>query len=216
MDQIHKLYQLNVELEGLLRVLEQRDSASARRLIKEKFDIYAAALNSFLSGTPSKNNSTADVSLNQAVEATEGLLRKANQIEVKDQEAVDGEVESEMDAAVSAIERGRAKSAATVSAGYAAGSQYSKPAGEPIKVDEMLSRRESADLRRAFTLNDKYRFRRELFGGNEDDFNHTIDLIVSMDSFDEARNYLLGDLCWDPESDAVQDFLTILGHHFNA
>ena len=85
-----------------------------------------------------------------------------------------------------------------------------------LKLDEMLSARQSADLSKAFTLNDKYRFRRELFGGSDSDFSQTIGLIVQMNSYEEARDYLLHDLCWDSHNEAVEDFLTIIKRHFQA
>lgn len=196
MDNIKQLYQLNVELEGLLRVLEQRDSQEARDLLARKFAAYSDAINSLLNGAP------ADQTIAAATAATQDILTDANAVEVKDQEAVGAEVEPEDEAAEQAIAREQQKDAA-------------EPA-KPIKLDEMLSARQSADLSKAFTLNDKYRFRRELFGGNDADFSNTINLIVSMNSYEEARDYLLHDLCWDQNNETVEDFLTIIKRHFQA
>ena len=84
-----------------------------------------------------------------------------------------------------------------------------------VAVDEMPVRRETPDLRRAFTLNDKFLFRRELFGDSDAEFADTLDLLGAMGSLDEAREYLIQDLQWDEENPVVADFLAIVTNHFN-
>lgn len=83
-----------------------------------------------------------------------------------------------------------------------------------IRVDEMLSRRTSADLRRAFTLNDKYRFRRELFGNSDAALNDTLEMVSAMKSVDEAEEYLYGDLGWNRTNEDVVDFMAVIRSHF--
>ncbi|MCM1096257.1 MAG: hypothetical protein NC333_08310, partial [Terasakiella sp.] len=90
-----------------------------------------------------------------------------------------------------------------------------EPEDTPVAVDEIPARRERPDLRRAFTLNDKFLFRRELFADSDDEFGDTIDLLMTMDSLDEAREYLLHDLQWDPDNTVVADFLAIVTNHFS-
>ena len=72
------------------------------------------------------------------------------------------------------------------------------PAPEPIKLDEMLCRREAKDLTRAFTLNDKFRFTRELFDGDKTRFADALNMLMAMRSLDEARDYLAADLAHRP------------------
>ncbi len=83
-----------------------------------------------------------------------------------------------------------------------------------IRVDEMLQRRAASDLRRMFTLNDKYRFRRELFGNSDAAFNDAIDIVSAMHSMDEVREYFSLDMGWNLESDDVKDFLDVIATHF--
>lgn len=83
---------------------------------------------------------------------------------------------------------------------------------ETLKVDDMLARKESEDLRRAFTLNDKFRFRRSLFGGDNDKFVMMLDRIESADDFGVAERYVLEDV--DPESPDYEDFINIVKAHF--
>ncbi len=88
-------------------------------------------------------------------------------------------------------------------------------AGAPIRVDELLQHRIVAgDIRRAFTLNDKYRFRRELFGNSDVALNDALDVVSAMHSFDEVCEYFSADLGWDLENDDVKDFLDVIATHF--
>lgn len=191
---IQELYRLNIELEGLLRVLEQRDSEEARELLAQKFKLYSESMQQLL-----------DCAKTTQPTACEAAVRT----EIKIQEAVSAEVVPESVAAEAAVAREEYKATTTVAEAAAENARS-------LKLDEMLSARQSADLSKAFTLNDKYRFRRELFGGSDSDFSQTIGLIVQMNSYEEARDYLLHDLCWDSHSEAVEDFLTIIKRHFQA
>jgi hypothetical protein len=83
-----------------------------------------------------------------------------------------------------------------------------------MRVDEMLTRREARDLRKAFTLNDKFRFRRELFANNDAVFADTLNLLSAMQNLDEAMEYMRDDLGWDMESEDVKDFVNIVSNHF--
>lgn len=85
-----------------------------------------------------------------------------------------------------------------------------------LRVDEMLSRREARNLRKAFTLNDKFRYRRELFGNNDELFGETLDAIQGMESYDQAVDYLVNELGWELNNEDVEDFLATVKNHFNA
>ena len=64
------------------------------------------------------------------------------------------------------------------------------------------------------TLNDKFLFRRELFGGNDAELNDTIELLASMHSFDEVEEYIYDDLQWDRKNPTVVDFMEIIKTYF--
>lgn len=68
--------------------------------------------------------------------------------------------------------------------------------------------------RLVFTLNDRFRFKRELFGNSDADFNNTLSYIASFDSYPEAEDYFLSDLQWNPKREEVKDFLEILKKYF--
>lgn len=84
-----------------------------------------------------------------------------------------------------------------------------------LRVDEQLSRNLSKNLKKAFTLNDRFRFRRELFGNKDVEFNDTLNLVEAMHSYEEAEDYFYNDLQWDSESPEVIDFMKIIAKHFS-
>ncbi|MCM1483365.1 MAG: hypothetical protein NC043_03445 [Muribaculaceae bacterium] len=66
-----------------------------------------------------------------------------------------------------------------------------------------------------FTLNDKFRFRRELFGGSDADFADALNVAEAMNSREEVEDYFYNDLCWEPSNPDVADFMAIITARFN-
>lgn len=85
-----------------------------------------------------------------------------------------------------------------------------------LKVDEVLSRNKSKDIYKAFTVNDKFRYRKELFCNSTAQYNEALNLISEMDSYEQAADYFLNNYGWDPENDCVKGFLKVVEQHFNA
>ena len=94
------------------------------------------------------------------------------------------------------------------------GEAQQSEAKSDLRVDEMLSRREARELRKAFTLNDKFRFRRELFNNDNDKFRETLERIEKMHSNEEAVAYMTGELGWNLEDEAPSDFASTVANHF--
>lgn len=86
--------------------------------------------------------------------------------------------------------------------------------GDTLRVDEKLQRNLSKNLRRAFSINDRFRFRRELFANSDVEMNDALDLVATMGSVDEAEEYFYNDLGWDKDSQEVQDFMQVIKNHF--
>lgn len=68
--------------------------------------------------------------------------------------------------------------------------------------------------RLVFSINDRYRFRRELFENSDADFNTTLALVASMENYDEAEDYFTNEREWDPAVPAVTDFLEVIRKYF--
>ena len=86
---------------------------------------------------------------------------------------------------------------------------------EEVYEEEEIAER-NLNLRQAFSINDKYRFRRELFGNDALEMNSTLDIIQTMDTFDEMEDYIYNEKKWDSESIDVEDFMNIIKRNFNA
>ncbi len=85
---------------------------------------------------------------------------------------------------------------------------------EPITLEEVLQRRQAKELRKALSLNDKFRFRRELFGNSDVRMTETLALIDAMSSYEEAEDYIFNDLGWDAENPEVVEFMNIVQKRF--
>ncbi len=77
-------------------------------------------------------------------------------------------------------------------------------------VNERTFMANARDLTKVFTLNDKFRFRRELFGNSNAEFTRALDLISVMRQPEEADDYFFTDLGWDAENEDVKDFMRII------
>ena len=79
-----------------------------------------------------------------------------------------------------------------------------------VAVSSPVAESNPQHVQPVFTLNDRFRFIRELFKGNSQDFNDTLKQLSSMTSADEVVEYLTEDLCLDPENQDVADFTAIV------
>lgn len=99
--------------------------------------------------------------------------------------------------------------------------QAQNPAPKCVALEEDKKARPSKEAkasanmgRPVFSINDRFRFRRELFGNSDRDFNASLDLLCTMETLDEAENYFYNDLEWDPDQPCVKDFMSIVERYF--
>ena len=86
---------------------------------------------------------------------------------------------------------------------------------EPKSVVLGESLKLSAGLRHAISLNDSFRFSRELFGGDTELMNRVIEQISVMGSYKTAVAFLSSKVEINEEKEAVNDFLELLKKFFN-
>lgn len=173
MNDITELLKLNLEIEGLLRILDSRDSDAATERLGTCFCEFSQKMNDFLLDLSATRDNN---------EPAEEIAEPESVAEITEKEPV---------------------IPATLKTEYAARPEQTKNEAPVLN---------NASLLKSFTLNDRFRFRRELFAGNDDDFNETLQLIADMESYTEAEDYLLNDMMWDRENPAVADFLEILAN----
>ena len=70
------------------------------------------------------------------------------------------------------------------------------------------------DVRKAFGLNDRFYYQRELFGNDADLFNQTLDQINAMDSYDSAVHFLKDNYSWQDDNEASESFFKSIKRRF--
>lgn len=80
--------------------------------------------------------------------------------------------------------------------------------------ESVFMRTKVNSISKAFTINDKFRFKRELFGNSDPEFSNALDLISVMRSIDETEDYFYNELGWDVENEDVKDFMRIVRAYF--
>ncbi|MCH5228506.1 MAG: hypothetical protein J1F12_00745 [Muribaculaceae bacterium] len=65
-----------------------------------------------------------------------------------------------------------------------------------------------------FSINDRFRFRKELFDNSDADFNNTLALVASMDDYEEAEDYFINEEGFDKGNPVVNDFLEVIKRYF--
>ena len=229
MDEIKSMLREVLELEGLLMVADSRGDETPDAvftLIKEKIE----QLREYTSCLP-------DVAVDEEVDEQEPVVEPEDEpeyvLEAEPEEEIEAEPEEELEPEIvpeidkepepELEEELDADPAPEIDPDRA-------PAPEPeiiknvdetaseaiITLDEAFIRNKAKDLKSAFSLNDTFRFRRELFGNSAADMNDAIDLVNAMNSYEEAEDYFINDLGWDAESDEVGEFMEIIRNHFIA
>ena len=89
------------------------------------------------------------------------------------------------------------------------------PAPRPTPTQTSLFGSAVEDIRQAISLGDRFLFQRELFAGNGELMQKTLDEINSLNSLSEAMDYVLDNFEWDKESTAVQLFENVLKRRFS-
>ena len=66
-----------------------------------------------------------------------------------------------------------------------------------------------------FSINEKYKFKKELFNNSDVDFNNTLALIVSMENYEEAEDFFVNDENFDLSDPVVNEFLIKIKKYFS-
>lgn len=203
------LLRLTYEIEGLLLLQSQRaegDTVPAvDSLIAEKTALLAKAF-SISADTPSPEKEQATY---PATESSDSEATAASALAEEEMMA------TEPVAAIPAEPDAHMPAPPTIEATAAPEPQVINESIEtPQSLEEKLARERARDIFRAFTLNDKFRFRRELFRNSQDEFDETLNVISQMSSITEAEEYIFDDLCWDPDNEDVKAFMDVVAKHF--
>lgn len=94
-------------------------------------------------------------------------------------------------------------------------SQQTPPPMKSQLIDDTPApHRQIQNLRSLFSINDYYRFRRELFEGDDNAMEQALYIINETSTFDEVEKYFYNDLDWERDNQDVADFLDTVRNHF--
>lgn len=88
---------------------------------------------------------------------------------------------------------------------------------QPVAVPPPIlaeSIKTAADLRHAISLNDSFRFMRELFGGDAAKMNAVVAQLSEASSLDKAIDIFTSEVHPDEENEAAADFMELLRKYF--
>jgi hypothetical protein len=89
-----------------------------------------------------------------------------------------------------------------------------EPATRPAPQQTSLFGAAVEDIRQAISLGDRFLFQRELFAGNGELMQKTLDELNALGSLEEAMDYVADNFEWDSDSTAVQLFENVLKRRF--
>ena len=89
-----------------------------------------------------------------------------------------------------------------------------QPAPRPVPQQPSLFGAAVEDIRQAISLGDRFLFQRELFAGNGELMQKTLDELNALGSLEEAMDYVADNFEWDSDSTAVQLFENVLKRRF--
>ncbi len=69
-------------------------------------------------------------------------------------------------------------------------------------------------LKTLFSINDRFRFSRELFGGSTRRFDDSLNFLEMALDYNEVEDYFIEEVGMDPEDDTVKEFLEVLSKAF--
>lgn len=187
---------LTYELEGLLVLLGQRDDErtdSIRRLAIEKVDL----IRRMIAGETPRTVDRPDPELSEI--ARMPLAPDSGPQQTREDKEPD-EAQKSTDDVLPARDSKQSALASSNLGPSTLNSKFSTSIDRPLTL----------------TLNDKFRFRRELFANNDIEFTDTLNVLSAMSNLSEAEDYLYNDLCWDPSNEDVQAFIALLADHFSS
>lgn len=86
------------------------------------------------------------------------------------------------------------------------------------KADNSLSasiaNKKITDIKQAISIGDRFRFQRELFKGNGEEMNKTLNYINQLATLDEVTSFLQSKYGWDGENETTEDFYQIIKRKF--
>lgn len=81
-------------------------------------------------------------------------------------------------------------------------------------ISASIAHKKIDDIKQAISIGDRFRFQRELFRGNGEDMNKTLNYINQLATLDEAVTFLQSKYGWESGNETTEDFYQILKRKF--
>jgi len=81
-------------------------------------------------------------------------------------------------------------------------------------LSSSIANKKIDDIKQAINIGNRFRFQRELFRGNGEDMNKTLNYINQLATLDEVQSFLQSKYGWDPENETVEVFYQIVRRRF--
>lgn len=207
---IRALLGLTFEIEGLLMLTERRAEMTPAEVSQMLIDKCARLMDGVASLTASAASAPSSIPADEPVvtapiaepETVEEEIRTEENDGIADaaayEEVADADIEPqpEEEIAAEAVEEVPVSTPIQAPAVPSAPEQPVAPA-KPAKTITL-------------TLNDRFRFRRTLFGGSDAMMNETVTALSAITNPDDIADFITNDLCWSIDDPEVADFLAIV------
>lgn len=132
----------------------------------------------------------------------------ANRIEEKEKPIVETVQQAETEVAVEAIQKEHSEEKAESLSPKE--SIKEKIVAQISSYNEPVERRLIVDVRKSISLNDRFRFQRELFNNDSQYMNKVLDEIGQYSQLSDVLNYLKETFHWEKDNQAATDFIKIV------
>ena len=185
--EIRELLRLNVEMEGLLRVLAERDNIPALESLAVKAADFDARIRAFLDAA------RPEILTEDEAEATE-LPDSFDAVEEAEGSGTESQLSNCRDARPVRPD------------GPQTPEEPEEPEMPVTVIQEHPKAGGCADLSKTFSINDRYLYSRELFGGNMQRFQDALAGMSRMPDFAHALEYMTGTLGLDLSMPVAKEF----------
>lgn len=85
---------------------------------------------------------------------------------------------------------------------------------EDNSLASSIAKQSISDIRQALSIADRFRFQRELFGGNGEKLNQALSDLNQVDSFEQAQAYVVSNFTWSGDDSTVIDFMNLVQRRY--
>lgn len=212
---IRALLGLTFEIEGLLMLTERRAEMTPAEVSQMLIDKCARLMDGISLLTAPSESSASSVPAEEPVVPAQVAQAKTveDEIRTEDNEIAEAAVfEETSDADMTPqtedeiAEEEITETVEEVSAAISAPAPA--PAAAPSSEQPAAPAKPSKTI--SLTLNDRFRFRRTLFGGSDAMMNETVAALSAITNPADITDFITNDLCWNIDDPEVADFLAIV------